>query len=128
MKIGHLVLQIITPDGQSLRITHVDAVVFRRRERRFELGSEIAIYPNHAPLLVRIPIAPLRYRRGDRMSYLALGGGFAEIRANQVLVMTPRFVAVQPEEPEPWAMAAQLTQQWRRERRDFQQEMVGYIM
>jgi F-type H+-transporting ATPase subunit epsilon len=123
----YLVLQIITPDGQSLKEKQVDVVIVRRREKRFELGSEIALFPRHAPTLIRIPVAPLRYRKGERTGYVAVGGGFLEIKVNQILVVTPRFERIKSDDPAPSIKARQITEQWRREQKDFQNEMVGYL-
>jgi F-type H+-transporting ATPase subunit epsilon len=127
MKDEYLVLQIVTPDGQSLEEKHVEVVVIRRKEKRFELGSEIAIFPRHAPALIRIPVAPVRYRKGERTYYIAVGGGFVEIRENQVLVVSPRFEKIRADEPMPSRKARQVTEQWQDERKEFQREMVGYL-
>jgi F-type H+-transporting ATPase subunit epsilon len=127
MKGEYLVLQIVTPDGQSLKEKQVDVVVFRRKEKRFELGSEIALFPRHAPLLIRIPVAPVRYRKGERTYYVAVGGGFVEIKENQVLVVTPRFEKIRPDEPAPPRKARHITEQWQQEQKEFQKEMVGYL-
>jgi len=123
----YLVLQIITPDGRSVKEQQVDVVVFRRKEKRFELGSEIAVFPRHAPLLIRIPIAPVRYRKGERTSYVAVGGGFVEVKNNQVLVVTPRFEKIRSDDPAPSIKAGRITERWRREQKEFQKEMVGYL-
>jgi F-type H+-transporting ATPase subunit epsilon len=123
----YLVLEIITPDGKSLKEKQVDAVVIRRKEKRFELGSEIALFPRHAPTLIRIPVAPLRYRIEERTTYVAVGGGFVEIKKNQVLVVTPRFEKIRSDVPNPSIKARQITKQWRREQKEFQKEMVGYL-
>jgi len=127
MKGEYLVLQIVTPDGQSLKEKQVDVVVFRRKEKRFELGSEIALFPRHAPTLIRIPVAPVRYRKGERSYYVAVGGGFVEIKENQVLVVTPRFEKIRADEPIPSRKARHITEQWRQEQKEFQKEMVGYL-
>jgi F-type H+-transporting ATPase subunit epsilon len=127
MKDEYLVLQIVTPDGQSLEEKHVDVVVIRRREKRFELGSEIALFPRHAPALIRIPVAPVRYRKGERTYYIAVGGGFVEIRENQVLLVTPRFEKIRADEPMPSRKVRQVTEQWQDEKKEFQREMVGYL-
>jgi F0F1-type ATP synthase epsilon subunit len=127
LKGEYLVLQIVTPDGQSLKEEQVDVVVFRRKEKRFELGSEIALFPRHAPTLIRIPVAPVRYRKGERISHVAVGGGFVEIRGNEVLVVTPRFKKIRSDEPDPLIKARHITDQWRLEQREFQKEMVGYL-
>jgi len=92
-------LQVISPDGRSLQVQDVDAVIVRRKERRFEQGSEVAIFPLHAPTLIRIPVAPLRYQKGGRTEYVVTGGGFVEVKGNQVLVVTPRFEKIGPDEP-----------------------------
>ena len=127
MKGKYLVLQIVTPDGQSLKEKQVDVVVFRRKEKRFELGSEIAIFPRHAPLLIRIPVAPVRFRKGERTSYVAVGGGFVEIKGNEVLVVTPRFEKIRSDDPSPSIKAKHISEQWRQEQKEFQTEMVGYL-
>ena len=123
----HLMLQIITPDGQSLTEKQVDAVVVRRKEKHFELGSEIALFPRHAPMLIRMPVAPLRYRKGERTLYVAVGGGFMEIKDDQIVVVTPRFEKMRADDPLPAARAGRRTEQWRSEHREFQKEMVGYL-
>jgi F0F1-type ATP synthase epsilon subunit len=127
MKGEHLVLRIITPDGQSLNEKQVDVVVFRRKEKRFEVGSEIAIFPRHGPTLIRIPVAPVRYRKGEHTYYAAVGGGFVEIMGNEVVVITPRFEKVRSDDPLPPIKAKRITEQWRREQKEFQKEMVGYL-
>ncbi len=127
MRNEYLVLQFVTPDGESLKEKQVDVVVFRRKEKCFELGSEIALFPRHGPTLIRIPAAPVRYRKGERTYYVAVGGGFVEIKENQVLVVTPRFEKIQADEPVPSREAKHITEQWQREQKEFQKEMVGYL-
>jgi F-type H+-transporting ATPase subunit epsilon len=123
----YLVLQIITPDGRSLKAKQVDVVVVRRKEQRFELGSEIAIFPRHAPMLIRIPVAPLRYRKGEETTHVAVGGGYVEIKENEVVVVTPRFEKMRSGDPSPSTTARSITERWRKEHQEFQKEMVGYL-
>jgi len=127
MSTEYLVLQIVTPDGRTLQEKQVEVIVFRRKEKLFELGSELAIFPCHAPLLIRIPVAPLRFRKEGRTSYVAVGGGFVEIKGNEVLVVTPRFEKVRSSDPAPSIKARRITDEWRREQKEFQKEMVGYL-
>jgi F-type H+-transporting ATPase subunit epsilon len=121
-----LVLEIVTPDGPILTERAVDAVVLRRREARFELGSEIAILPLHGPTLIRIPVAPARYRKGGRTLHLAVGGGFAEVERGRVLVVTPRCERLHPGEPDPRARAREICRRWRQERVDSREGLAGY--
>lgn len=120
-------LQVISPDGRSLQVRDVEVVIVRRKERRFGQGSEVAIFPLHAPTLIRVPVAPLRYQKGGRTKYLVVGGGFVEVKGNQVLVVTPRFEEISPDEPDPSKKAKHRTAQWLREQTEFQKESVGYL-
>ncbi len=120
-----LSLEIVTPDGCAVAEETVDAVVFRRQEPRFEVGSEIAIFPLHAPMLVRLAVAPIRYRKGAGTVHLAVAGGFAEVRADRVLVVTPRCERITPGTPRPGAAAVVLCRVWARAMAEFQAEMVG---
>jgi F-type H+-transporting ATPase subunit epsilon len=121
-----LVFEIVTPAGVALTETGVDVVIFRRQERRFVLGSEIAVFPRHAPLLVRIPIAPVRYRRRGETVHLAVGGGFAEVLNDTVLIITPRVERVSPPGPDPQGAASAICQRWQRTMADIRREMAGY--
>jgi F-type H+-transporting ATPase subunit epsilon len=121
-----LVLEIVTPDGVALSELDVDAVIVHRRERRFERGSEIAVYPLHGPMLVRIPVAPVRYRRRGETVHLAVGGGFMEVLRDRVLIVTRRMERIPAAAPGPRAAAGDVCRRWRREAEDTQVELVGY--
>jgi F0F1-type ATP synthase epsilon subunit len=86
---GLLTLEVVTPLGGFLRETGVDEVVMRRRERRFVPGSEVAVFPGHGPMLVRMADAELRYHTGGRVRRLHVAGGVAEVRENVVTVLAP---------------------------------------
>ena len=121
-----LTLEIVTPDGAAVQERGVDAIVFHRRERLFEVGSEIAVYPLHAPMLVRIPVAPARFVRGTETVHLALRGGFAEVLRDRVLIATSRVERVSPADTTPLHTARQMCRRWEEEVTDFQDEMTGY--
>jgi F0F1-type ATP synthase epsilon subunit len=84
-----LTLEVVTPLGGFLRESGIDEVVMRRRERRFHPGSEVAVFPAHGPMLVRMADSELRYRRGGRVHRLLVRGGIAEVRDDVVSVMSP---------------------------------------
>ncbi len=121
-----LVLEIVTPDGPALAERDVEVVVLRRRERRFELGSELAIFPRHAPTLVRMPVAPVRFRKGGRTEHVAVAGGFAEVRRDRVLVVTPRCVRVPGDDPAGAARARATCRGWRAELGGRVEALAGY--
>jgi len=120
-----IVLEILTPDGVALQEDGVEFVVLRRHERSFDVGSEIAVYPRHAPMLVRIPIAAARYGKGGETVSLALRGGFAEVRHDHVVIVTPRCTRVAGEVPDPAGAARQLCDEWRAEAVGSRDELVG---
>ncbi|HVY60379.1 MAG TPA: hypothetical protein VHF22_01945 [Planctomycetota bacterium] len=119
-------LEVVTPDGPAVLEDGVEVVVVRRREERFEVGSEVAIFPRHAPLLVRVALAPARFRVGGRTYHLATAGGFAEVKRDRVLIVTPRLERVPAGEPRPAARAESTCARWRREIADLRGEMAGY--
>ncbi|HUO51319.1 MAG TPA: hypothetical protein VMT93_02270 [Gemmatimonadaceae bacterium] len=122
---GLLELEIVTPDGIALQARGVETVVIHRRERSFDVGSEIAIYPRHAAMLVRIPVAAARYDREGATVHLALGGGFVEVREDHVVVVTPRFACVPADETDAAAAAWRICARWRTEAAGTREELVG---
>jgi F0F1-type ATP synthase epsilon subunit len=108
-------LEIVTPDGVALKEEGVEVVVLHRREPRFAVGSEVAIFPLHAPLLVRLAVAPVRYRKGMATVHLAVGAGFAEVVDDRVVIVTPRCQRVPATEPDPGGSVEELCGRWRRE-------------
>jgi len=121
-----LALDIVTPDGTAVEERDLDAIVFHRRERLFEVGSEIAVFPLHAPMLVRLPIAPVRFRRGEEIVHLALRGGFAQVLADRVLIATPRVERIPTADATPLHTAREVCRGWEEEVSDFREEMTGY--
>lgn len=114
MTLGTLELEVVVPDGVLLREDGVDVVVIRRREPRFDLGSEVAVFPLHGPMLVRLAVAPARYRKDGVTVHLALGGGFAEVLHDRVRVVTPRCERIDGSAPDPPAAAEAACRAWRR--------------
>ncbi len=82
-----LTLEVVTPIGGFLRETSVDEVVLRPCERRFSPGSEVAVFPAHGPMLVRVADAELRYHQACLGRRLHVSGGIAEVRNDTVVVL-----------------------------------------
>lgn len=76
---GPISLEIVTPLGRVEGRSGIDELVMRRREARFEVGSEIAVFPGHAPMLVRVPESDIRYASAGRTRYVHIGPGFVEV-------------------------------------------------
>jgi F-type H+-transporting ATPase subunit epsilon len=94
--VAGLTLEVVTPRGGFLREQGLTEVVVRRREARFDPGSEVAVLPGHGPMLVRLCHHRMRYRSDGRARYLEVRGGFAEVRDDVVTVLTPRAERVGP--------------------------------
>jgi F-type H+-transporting ATPase subunit epsilon len=120
-----LALEVVTPDGMAIQESDVDMVVLRRRERRFDPGSEVAILPRHGPMLVRLTTAPARYLRHGTTSHLALCGGFAEVRHDRVVVVTARCAPVPDTDPDREAAAWKVCDTWSAEAAGSREELAG---
>lgn len=82
-----ILLQVVTPEKIVIEEKDVDIVVFRT-EGTEDPGGEIGVLRNHAPMLARIPTSAIRYKKGEKQFYLAVAGGFVEVRDNRVTVLS----------------------------------------
>ena len=73
-------LEILTAEG-VLFDGDVDSVVAPGSE------GELGILPHHAALMTMLQPGELRYRTADGESYLAVHGGFMEVRGDHVVVL-----------------------------------------
>ena len=74
-------LEIVTPEAIAYS-EDVDFVTLPGPE------GEFGVYPRHVPLLTAIRPGELRVLKDGRETFLAIGEGFAEIRADAVSVLT----------------------------------------
>lgn len=49
--------------------------------------GEFGVLYNHIPYLVQLEPGELRYRKGNEVEYMAVGGGYAEVLPTQVTVL-----------------------------------------
>jgi len=84
-----LALEVATPTRLVVAETVHEVVV---------PGSQgyFGVLPGHAPLLATLGVGELMYRKGNTQSYLALTGGFAEVRNDKVIILAEN--AERPEE------------------------------
>src|SRR5437762_4163302 len=52
--------------------------------------GEMGVLPGRAPLIGRLGFGELRIRRGNHTDYLYVDGGFVQVHANEVTVLTSR--------------------------------------
>ena len=92
-KKGRISLEVFTPEKVVLQDDEVDIVVVRDLEGEQEEGElskekYIGILANHAPMLVRLPIAPVRYEKGGEVYWVVVAGGFLEVSNNKVTILS----------------------------------------
>lgn len=76
----HLV--VVTPEQQVVD-EPADSVVLPAHD------GELGVLHGRAPLMCELGIGQLRYTRAGRTRRLFVDGGFAQVRANEVTVLTP---------------------------------------
>jgi F-type H+-transporting ATPase subunit epsilon len=52
--------------------------------------GELGVLPGRAPLIGRLGFGELRVRQGQQTQHYYIDGGFAQVRANVVTVLTPK--------------------------------------
>ena len=75
-----VLLELVTPE-RLLLSEEVDEVVAPGYE------GEFGVLPEHTQYLAILNIGLLRYRKGSENRVIALGGGFAEVTPERVVVM-----------------------------------------
>jgi len=73
-------LELVTPE-RLLLSEEVDEVIAPGYE------GEFGVLPEHTQYLAILDIGVLRYRKGSESRRIALGGGFAEVTPERVVVM-----------------------------------------
>jgi len=76
-------LEVITPERQVLR-AEADAVVIPAHD------GELGILHNRAPLMCELGIGRLRYDESGIEQHVYIDGGFAQVNADTVTVLTPQ--------------------------------------
>ncbi|MGA1863946.1 MAG: ATP synthase F1 subunit epsilon [bacterium] len=107
-----MILQVITPERVVIEERDVDIVVFKT-EGQEEYGGEIGVLRDHAPMLARIPTSAVRYKKDKDQFYLAVAGGFVEVRDNRVTILSNGAEKVEREEELKLALEArERTEAW----------------
>lgn len=76
----HLTIEIVTPDR---------AIVHETVDEAQLPGAEgyLGVLPGHTPLLVRLDVGEVWFRRGEDRSYLHVAFGFAEILPDRIRIL-----------------------------------------
>ena len=80
-------LRIVGPGGLIAEESGLDEVIALRREDRFDPGSQVAIRPSHAPLLMQTCAGAVCWRRGEAEGAIPVGRGVLEVVDDCVTVV-----------------------------------------
>ncbi len=84
-----LSLEIVTRHGRRVFEDDLTEIVFRRREERFEQGSEVAIFRGHAPMVMQNAGGAVRWKdQKDIVHRYDVGPGLVEVLEDRVLLVT----------------------------------------
>lgn len=75
-----MILEIITPEKILLK-EEIDEIIVPT------VTGEIAILPNHVPLVTQIVEGELMVKKGAKLYSLAITGGFMQVLKNQVSIL-----------------------------------------
>ena len=75
-----IILEVVTPERLVLR-EEVDDVLAPGSE------GDFGVLPGHCEFLTMLRAGELRYRIGEQVLSLEVRGGFAEVRANHIIIL-----------------------------------------
>ena len=73
-------LEIVTPERKVYE-QDVNMVVVKG------VGGELGILPHHIPLVTPLKIAPVKVKQGNGDTFIAVHGGFMEVRKDKVVIL-----------------------------------------
>lgn len=73
-------LEIVTPE-RKIYADQADMIVIKG------VAGELGILPNHIPLVTPLRIAPVSIKKGNQTYYVAVNGGFVEVRKDKVIIL-----------------------------------------
>lgn len=73
-------LEIVTPERKVFE-QDVNMVVVKG------VGGELGILPHHIPLVTPLKIAPVKAKVGSSETFIAVHGGFMEVRKDKVVIL-----------------------------------------
>jgi F-type H+-transporting ATPase subunit epsilon len=85
MPVGHITLEIVTPEGVALseEVNDVTAP---------SVDGEFGVLPGHRPLLAALKTGIVSYHQDGEQHRVAVGPGFVEVSADRTVLLTDRFV------------------------------------
>jgi F-type H+-transporting ATPase subunit epsilon len=78
--VSTFLLEIVTPE-RKVYTDQVDMISVKGAE------GELGILPNHIPLVTPLKVAPVIVKQGGKQHYIAVNGGFMEVRKDKVVIL-----------------------------------------
>lgn len=73
-------LEVVTPE-RKVYAQDVSMIVVKG------VSGELGILPNHIPMVTPLKIAPVAVKQGNKTEYIAVNGGFMEVRKDKVVIL-----------------------------------------
>lgn len=83
-----LALEIVTPEKIVLQEDGIDFVGVEFSKEDEIKKSELGIMKGHAPMLMRISTAPVKYKKGNDVFYAVVAGGFLEVKDDKITILS----------------------------------------
>lgn len=83
-----VVLFVEDPEDKTISEREEEEAKEERKRNEQGRGGQVGIMFNHASMLVRITTSPVRYTKNGQHYYLAVAGGFVEVRNNVVTILS----------------------------------------
>lgn len=109
----NLTLEIVTPEKIVLQEKDIDFVNVEFLESEKKGQSGIGIMKGHAPMLMRLSTAPIRYEKNGNTFYVVVAGEFLEVKDNIITIISAGAELVEKEpNMEPAVTARKRVEKW----------------
>ncbi|MGA1867516.1 MAG: F0F1 ATP synthase subunit epsilon [bacterium] len=122
MPASKLSLLVVTPeaiivDEKGIEIVVVKTPVSSSEEDEGKF-TETGIMSDHAPMLARLLVSDVRYKKDQKYYYVAVAGGFLQVKKNVITISSPGAEKIEAEAGiDPALVAKRRAEQWLYEER-----------
>jgi len=78
--VSSFLLEVVTPE-RKVYAEEAEMVVVKG------VAGELGILANHIPLVTPLKIAPVKVKKGNSEEWIAVNGGFMEVRKDKVVIL-----------------------------------------
>ncbi|MGA1823739.1 MAG: F0F1 ATP synthase subunit epsilon [bacterium] len=112
-----LELVVVTPEEVVVDEKGIEIIVAKTpvgsRQKDEGKFTETGIMSDHAPMLARLLIGDVRYKKNQKLYYIAVAGGFLQVKHNVVTISSPGAEKIEIEgDIDPALAAKRRVEQW----------------